>query len=185
MSNKEELASSDSSVTTKRLFFALWPDEEVIQNINKHAVKHFLNCQGRILDNKNWHITLAYFGASDTNTQACLEMQAEKIKSQPFELNLSKCGFWPRPKVAWLAPGIIPQQLKQLATEVQNSIKHCGYMLETRPYQPHVTLVRKAKHPPFKSEVKPIPWHVEQFCLVESQTYQDGAQYRVLKTWDF
>ena len=83
MSDKEEdSATSSTSSISKRLFFALWLDEEVVQNIQQYAIQNFLNCQGRILDKNNWHITLAYFGASDANTQSCLEEQAEKIISQ-------------------------------------------------------------------------------------------------------
>ena len=181
MSNKEQLLPSPQK---KRLFFALWLDDKVVQRIKHHVIKHFLNCQGRILERNNWHITLAYFGASDINTQACLEEKAEKIKSQPFELNLSKCGFWPRPKVAWLAPEEIPEALKELISNLQHAIEPCGFEPEIREYNPHLTLVRKAKHQPAVSEVEPINWQVRQFCLVESKTYPEGAQYKVLRSWD-
>ena len=189
MSNKEEHSSSAPLLkkkppTSKRLFFALWIDDDVIQTINKHVIKHYLHCQGRILDKKNWHITLAYFGAADINTQACLEAQAEKVKSQPFELNLSQCGFWPKPKVAWLAPEEIPDALKQLTDELQHAIKPCGFKPETRDFQPHITLVRKAKYEPSLSEVTPINLKVSKFCLVESKTNPQGAEYKVLKSWD-
>jgi len=183
VSKQEELASSAPSLTSKRLFFALWLDDEVIQKIKKHIIKNFLNCQGRILDNNNWHITLAYFGSADTTIQACLEEQAEKINAQPFELILSKCGFWPRPKVAWLAAEEIPDALKQLTDKLQHAIKPCGFTAETRDYQPHITLVRKAKHPPLLKEVMPINLKVAEFCLVESKTEPEGAQYTVLKRW--
>lgn len=168
----------------KRLFFALWLDDDVIKNIHKQAIKHFINCQGRILANTNWHITLAYFGSADAQTQVCLEEQADKIKSQPFELNLSKCGFWPRPKVTWLAPEKIPEELKQLTNDIQHAIIPCGFKLDTREYQPHITLVRKAKHEPSLTEIPRINLKVSKFCLVESITSSEGAQYQVLRSWD-
>ena len=181
MSNKEHLLTSHQ---TKRIFFALWLDDEVVQRIQQHVIKHFSNCQGRILEKKNWHITLAYFGASDINTQLCLEDKAEMIKSQPFELSFSKCGFWPQPNVAWLAPKDTPEALKELTSHLQNLIEPCGFKPEVREYQPHITLVRKAKHPPTVDEVDPINWQVRQFCLVESKSYPEGAQYKVLRSWD-
>ena len=189
MSNKEEhlssaLLSRSKPSASKRLFFALWPDEDVILNIKQHAIKHFLNCQGKILKKNNWHITLAYFGSSAAATQACLEEQAEKIKSQPFELNLTKCGFWPRPKIAWLASEEIPDVLKQLTNDLQHAITPCGFKVETREYFPHITLVRKAKCNPATFEVSPINMEVSKFCLVESKTYPEGAEYKVLKCWD-
>lgn len=181
MSNEVQLLSAQQK---KRLFFALWLDDSVVQKVKQDVIKHFSNCQGRILEANNWHITLSYFGAADASTQVCLEENAEKIKSQPFELNLSKCGFWPRPKVAWLAPEEIPEALNQLAYNLQHIIEPCGFKLDLREYHPHITLVRKAKHQPSVSEVEPINWQVRQFCLVESKTYPEGAQYKVLKSWD-
>ena len=168
----------------KRLFFALWLDDDVIEKIKLHVIQHFLNCQGYILEEHNWHITLAYFGAADDATQTCLEEKAEKIKSQPFELNLSSCGFWPAPKVAWLAPAELPDTLIELTHKLQQDIQPCGFKPETREYQPHITLVRKAQQQASVLEVAPINWHVTRFCLVESKTYPQGAQYTVLRSWD-
>lgn len=173
-----------SAAKNKRLFFAIWPDDQVIRKIKQHVIKHFEQCQGRILDKHNWHITLAYFGSADEETQTCLEEQAGKIKSQPFELNFSKCGFWPRPKVAWLGPEKIPEVLKQLTFDIQHTIIPCGFEPETRDYHPHVTLVRKAKREPSLLEIPSINWKVSKFCLVESKTDPQGAQYNVLKCWD-
>ena len=181
MSNKETLPSSPNK---KRLFFAIWPDAEVVQKIKPHAIKHFANCQGQIVDKNNWHITLAYFGAIDENIQTCLEQQAVKIQSQPFDLNLQSLGFWKKPKVAWLAPQIIPDTLKQLAFDIQQNLIPCGYEPETRDYQPHVTLVKKAQQPPLTNEIQPIHRQVDEFCLIESKTFPTGAEYQVIKRWD-
>ena len=177
--------TSQSLAQSKRLFLALWPDQQVVRKIHQHAIKHFSTCQGRIIQKNNWHITLAYFGASDTQTQLCLEEHAEKIKASSFELSLSECGYWKKPAVAWLAPSSIPDALKQLAFDVQQTMIPCGYKPDVRDYQPHVTVVRKAKQPPSVSEIQPIPWYVDKFCLVESITSAEGAQYTILKSWDF
>ena len=182
MSHKEQEPASSS---TKRLFFALWPDEDVAHKIKQHVLKQFLDCQGKILQQHNWHITLAYFGVADEDTQACLEEHAQNIKSDAFELNLSKCGFWSRPKVAWLAPEEVPAVLKQLIYDLQHAIIPCGFSPETRDYQPHITLVRKAKCDPTVSEIKPIHMKVLGFSLVESKTYAAGAEYKILKSWSF
>jgi len=168
----------------KRLFFALWLDDKTVQHIQLNILKYFLPCQGRIVPENNWHITLAYFGASDMNTQVCLEDKAEKVISQPFELNLSKCGFWPRPRVAWLGVKETPAVLTNLMHDLQQNIQPCGFNVETRAYQPHVTLVRKAKYQTAVSEVDPITCKMTQFCLAESKTCPEGAQYTVLQRWD-
>lgn len=172
-------------VSTKRLFFALWPDEEVVRKIKQHAIKYFSGCQGKILSKDNWHITLAYLGSSDDKTQTCIEEQAAKIKAQPFELSLSTCGFWKKPAVAWLAPLDVPEELRQLALDIQHKLIRCEYKPEDSDYKPHVTLVRKAKQLPSINEIQPISWLVNKFCLVESKTEPEGVNYIVLKTWEF
>lgn len=169
---------------TKRLFFAIWPEYDVVQKIKDHALKHFMNCEGRILEQHNWHITLAYFGNANPETRLCLEQQAEKIQSQPFQLDLQRLGFWKRPKVAWLAPLNIPDALKQLVFDLQQNLIDCGYEPDKRDYKPHLTLVKKAKQPPVTHEIEPILWQVDTFCLVESKTYATGAEYRVIKRWN-
>jgi 2'-5' RNA ligase len=175
----------DLPVKSKRLFLALWPDEQVVRKIHQHAIKQFSVCKGRVLDKKNWHITLAYFGAANADTQQCIETQAKKIKSHPFDLSLMQCGYWKKPAVAWLAPTTIPEELKQLAADVQQNLVPCGYQPDTRDYQPHITLVRKAKQLPAVNEIQAISWHVDKFCLVESVSSEKGANYQVLKSWDF
>ncbi len=177
--------SQQVQTQNKRLFLALWPEETVVRKIKQHAIKHFSACQGRVLDKHNWHITLAYFGASDATTQACIEKQVAKIKAQAFELSLSQCGFWKKPAVAWIAPAVIPAELMQLALDVQQSLVACGYKPEERAYQPHVTLVRKAKRVPAVKEIQAIAWRVTSFCLVESKTYPQGAEYKVIKEYIF
>ncbi len=168
----------------KRLFFALWLDKAAVQKINKDIIEYFSPCQGRVLAPNNWHITLAYFGSADANIQACLEQQAAKIISSSFKLQLSICGYWPRPKVAWLAPIEIPHALKHLKQELQRKIQLCGFKKDTREFQPHITLVRKAKNQPAVAVIEPIELKVTAFCLVESKTEADGAYYSVLKRWN-
>ena len=180
MSNEEALTSSPQH---KRLFFALWLDEAVVQKINRDVIGFFSHCQGRILESHNWHITLAYFGSADASVQTCLEQQAGKIISPSFELQLAKCGYWPRPNVAWLAPAKIPDALKHLTEELQREIQSCGFKLDAREFQPHITLVRKARQPPSVSKIEAVNLKVSEFCLVESQTEAGGAQYTVLKRW--
>lgn len=169
----------------KRLFFALWPDESAVQRIENEVVKHFKVCQGRILQPHNWHITLAYFGSADSDTQACMEQQVQSIVVLPFEIELCVAGFWPRPKVAWLAPEVKPVALETLAHDIQHALVACGYTPESREYQPHLTLVRKASQAPEALEIEPVKMKVNQFCLVESQTSEQGANYHVLKRWNF
>lgn len=169
----------------KRLFFALWPDDVEVRLLKESIFSYLESCAGRILEQRNWHITLAYFGEADAETQRCLEQQADAIEAYPFELDLLTLGFWSQAKVAWLAPEEVPVEMKTLVSALQRALVPCGYTPETREYQPHITLVRKAKQAPGIKEITPIKMKVRQFCLVESRTSEHGAEYYILKRWDF
>ena len=166
-----------------RLFVALWPDDAIRQQIKSSALNLFLPCDGRVIPRQNWHITLAYFGMANESTQVCISKQLANVQSQSFNVHLNKTGYWPKPAVAWLGPDSVTGELQQLFDKVQHALQPCGYTPDTRPYQPHVTLVRKAKHLPKDSAFAAIEWQVNHFCLVESRTGQDGAEYHVIKSW--
>ena len=68
-------------------------------------------------------------------------------------------------------------------TRASGKIQLCGFKKDTREFQPHITLVRKAKNQPAVAVIEPIELKVTAFCLVESKTAADGAYYSVLKRW--
>jgi 2'-5' RNA ligase len=112
-----------------------------------------------------------------------MEKVASQISVPRFKITLSELGYWPRPKVAWLAPVAMPENLQRLATSLNANLQVCGYEADKRPFQAHITLLRKARSYPKDRQTRDIVWPVDRFALVESQTQAEGVEYSVLAEW--
>ncbi len=139
---------------------------------------------GRRIPPKNLHLTLAFLGSVDAERQACLERVALAIRSPAFALTLDQAGFWPRKGLLWVG-GTSPAELLALVQEINQGLRTCGLVPETRPYQVHLTLARNVRGLRLGHDraVAPLAWKVSQFALVASQTLPTGARYEILKTW--
>lgn len=168
----------------QRLFFALWPTAELARQCEAVAKQHFDWRHARRLAAEQIHLTLVYLGPSDDDQRRCAEAVADNVQSTPFEMELDRLGVWPRPRVGWIAPREMPVPLPQLVAQLQQGLNACGYPPEERPFQAHITLLRKIRRPPEVEQLdSPLSWPVSEFVLVESRTLPQGAEYRILRQW--
>jgi RNA 2',3'-cyclic 3'-phosphodiesterase len=167
---------------TRRLFFALWPDDGARAAIAALAREQIYQ-QARRVAAENLHITLAFPGSVTARVQACLEEAAGRITGASFALAIDRLGYWPGPRILWAGPSEIPPALSSLAASLREVLAACGLTPENRPYQAHITLARKASRALTVTQVSPIPWSIRQFCLVESVSESSGTRYRVLRAW--
>lgn len=174
--------SSTGELEIQRLFFALWP-EDGLQGALARLARRIVGKRGKRVRPENLHLTLAFLGSMTEQQRICAEAAADRIAGIAFELQLEQIGHWPRPQVVWLAPQETPEPLRDLVRQLNEGLPTCGYRPELRPYRAHLTLARKVSGHFPASQVKPLRWPVEQFCLVQSVTHSDGVQYRVLRTW--
>ena len=84
-----------------------------------------------------------------------------------------------RSQVRLQAVEALNDRVDQTQTFVQTCIK--GY--RKKPFVPHITVFRKARHPLEVDDFQPIEWTIDRYVLVESVTYHEGAEYTVLKEW--
>ena len=166
----------------KRLFLALWPDEALRSQL-ADLFPLLRGCGGRKVPLENLHITLAFLGSVDADTQACLERAIDLIDTPSFPLEMDQLGFWRRPQVVWLGAEEIPPALAALVGGLKQAMISCGLEPESRPFQAHLTLMRKAWRPPLEANSPKINWPVKDFALVASETLQQGARYEVLRKW--
>jgi 2'-5' RNA ligase len=165
----------------QRLFLALWPNGAQREQLAGYYPL-LRGCGGREVPPENLHITLAFLGSVEPATRACLEQSLDKVSLPPFTLTLDQLGFWRRPRVVWLGAAAIPEPLTALVAEIKRAMLGCGLEPESRPFQAHLTLMRKAWRGPLE-EPPPFNWPVEGFALVASQTLPEGARYEVLRRW--
>jgi len=167
---------------TRRLFFALWPDDETRAALVTLA-RAQIHRQGRRVADDNLHLTLAFPGNVTIGVQACLEEAAGRLTGAPFELSIDRLGYWHGPRIIWAAPAQTPPELWSLATSLRAVLAACGLAPEKRPYQAHITLARKASRAMNVTRIAPVPWSIRQFCLVESVSEPSGVRYRVRRFW--
>ncbi len=132
----------------------------------------------------NYHITLAFLGNLSSRQQEALICQLDNIHAHPVELNLNQTGYWPKPKIVFVAPEQIPQPLHSLHTQVRKAAREAGIETESRDYQPHVTMVRKASPsmpPPLFAP--DIPCQFDAFHLFESVSTPNGVTYPIRQSW--
>jgi len=167
-----------------RLFFALWPDDEVRAQIA--SILNQINLdrdQCRLVKNNNLHLTLHFIGNTSIAEMKCLDRQARGFDAEPFELTLDCSGYFKKPKVIWIGCKSVPQVLYDLHGNLGGQIAQCAYTPETRPFSPHITVARKIIEPPGPIPFEPVPWQVNQFVLVKSISVPGGVRYEVVESY--
>ena len=165
---------------TRRLFFALQPNSEVIKAINRATRSAVVRSEGRAVRDENLHITVAFLGNVDEERQA-RAAHAPPVAIEPFDLEFGRLGFWPRGRILWLEPFTVPVNLSKLEQGLRSYLADLGFSLETRPYRPHVTLARKAQA--VTGDTPAVRWRVRQLALVESVQIAGGVRYMPLQSW--
>jgi len=167
----------------QRLFFALWPDPETAGRLARRCADLAGN-QGRQLAAPLLHLTLVYMGMASTEKQSCYCRVAEAIRGHAFSLQLNLVGHFPRPQVLWLGPSQIPPALADLQRSLVGELAgRCGYVPESRPFAPHITVWRKVRSFTSSSLIAETTWPVSEFVLAASRTLNTGAEYTVLQRW--
>lgn len=167
----------------QRLFFALWPTDELRQQLQRRCKSLLRHGGGRPVAVGNLHITLAFLGAVSAEQRACVEQAAEAIQLPRFSLRLDRAGYWSRPRVLWLGSSEQPEAVVALASGLNSGARACGLTMDSRPYQTHLTFMRKVAKPPADLALEPLVWDVDSFSLVQSHTYPEGVQYIPLQSW--
>lgn len=165
-----------------RYFFALWPDLKIRNQLETVSKRLPVGC-GRMVRVENLHITLVFLGNVEDAILERINLAVDGIQGQPFSLFLDRYGWWRRPQVIWLGTATVPAPLGQLVARLNTSVAAHDVRIDSRPYAPHLTLVRKAKRPLAGFTFPPIHWEIRDFCLVQSITHAAGAEYRVVRNW--
>ena len=168
---------------TRRLFFALWPDDQVRQSINEAFSAVSIPDSCRVIQPENWHITLHFVGQVRYQTKDCLHHAALAIKNQPFLINLDCFGCFKKAKIFWMGCQNLPVELAQLHKNLGVSLANCDYQNESREYKPHITLMRKCVTSVNSAEDFVIPWFVDKFSLIESISDSHGVNYQVIEKY--
>lgn len=166
---------------TSRLFFALWPSQQVRRSIVDAALPLSSQLEGRVIRPQNLHITLHFIGQVTEETKRCMHTAAQSVSVGSFNVKLDHFGYFKRAKILWIGAKQLPDELVRLHQDLGEALSPCGYKSETRQYNPHVSLMRKCESPKAIQHELAVPWPVDEFVLVESIQIESGAEYRVIE----
>ncbi|ALG68322.1 RNA 2',3'-cyclic phosphodiesterase [Beggiatoa leptomitoformis] len=168
----------------ERLFFALFPPPEIRDQIVKLTRPLIQPNTGIELQATDLHITLIFIGETETQHKSCITQIADGIRATPFTLTLETLGYWEKPRILWLAPQPSPD-LHQLVNQLTQQLSTCGYQAELRPYQAHISLLRKASPLTTYPPIPPLAWTVDAFCLARSIPHSQENRYEIIQRWLF
>ncbi len=166
---------------TARVFFALWPTAAERSHLAAWQAPLRRLCGGRAMRGETLHNTLVFIGDIDRSRLEALQLAAQEVSGEGFELCFDDARYWGHNHIVYAAPGHSPQHLTQLAGALeQNLIRH-RFKFDTREYKPHVTLLRNARwtDAPLPG-MPPVCWQINDFALVQSVQQDALAGYRVL-----
>ncbi|WP_305906492.1 RNA 2',3'-cyclic phosphodiesterase [Methylomarinum sp. Ch1-1] len=165
----------------KRLFFALWPDEETRHKVVK-LNRTIKNDRLRKVKPDNVHITLVFLGSVNAEQERVIREEAGNIVAEPVQIQFDRLTLWRRPGILSLTCTEQPRSLLELVVGLTRIAVGCELDVDKRPYKAHVTLARKARSKP-DIEMRPLLWRADRFALVESVSAEDGVHYQVLESW--
>jgi 2'-5' RNA ligase len=135
---------------------------------------------------ESWHITLQFLGSTTPDQYACILPHLRALRHSPLSICMGGLGFFDRAGIFYAGVSTTPELLT-LQQSITRATAHCGFIPETRPYQPHITLARaKAARDGFlalKSRLGPPPaftrFTASEFLLYESFLAPSGSRYQV------
>jgi 2'-5' RNA ligase len=163
-----------------RLFFALWPDEALRQQIEEGTCAAVSESGGRRIPPRNYHITLLFMGNVGREGLDRAQAVAAALRAPAFELSLDHIHSPARARVMWLGTQQQPPALATLVRALNSGGLASG--IEHR-FTPHLTLVRDPVRRPRTLTIEPVAWPVREFVLVRSQPGVAGSEYTVIGRW--
>ena len=166
---------------TRRLFFALWPDDH-IRHALLHWQTHNLSNAVRWQHRDDLHITLHFLGQVDGDRLEEVAAVGAKHQSASFSLVLDEIDYWSKPRVLCAMPSSVPALLTELHAALGEGLESIGFAAESRPYRPHVTLARKVGADETFGPLSSLTWSVKELALVESRP-GNAPHYHPLRRW--
>lgn len=164
-----------------RVFFALWPDASVREQLAAWQPGLGEFCGGRVMRADTLHCTLVFLGEVEARRLEALQLAAQEVEWKAFEVEFDVARYWGHNHIVYAAPQRIPDELNELVGGLEQRLRKHHFCFEARDYKPHVTLLRHAQWSDAPLPALPaVRWPVSEFVLVRSLGDGRGARYEVL-----
>lgn len=134
----------------------------------------------------SWHITLQFLGNTTEEQLTCLKMRLAPVRAAAFQVQMGEVGCFDRAGVLFVDVAVSPE-LAALQQSVLSATSACGFVPETRPFHPHITLARakgeergtdlRALRSRARNQPAFTPFTAREFVLYESHLGAGGARY--------
>ena len=165
----------------RRLFFALWPPDELRTRIARATRAEVQGTGGKPTPQENLHITLHFLGPTPEDRIAPLIERVAALPMEPFDLVLDHYGYWNRSRTLWMSLRETPPVLAELARDLRRIAHELGFPKDRRAFLPHITLVRKVNRLTPRDPPAPIEWAVNEFVLAGSRLGGRHSSYSILE----
>jgi RNA 2',3'-cyclic 3'-phosphodiesterase len=172
---------------TRRLFFALWPDDAQRAALVHAIHKGVRACGGRPVPAHNLHATLAFLGSVPEARIAALDGIARSIARSlpgpdPLRLSFDQLEHWVRPQIL-VARGAEAAAAGALAATLRDATLAAGFSPDLKLFHAHVTVARKVRHALPPQAMHAVHWQLACFALIDSRTLPDGPLYSVVASY--
>ena len=165
---------------TARLFTALWADASVRAQLVALRDAWRWPSGARPVADDNLHATLHFIGSFRRDRLEALRQALGSVVIEPLHLDLAGTEVWR----GGIAVALLAAEPRVLALQARlgAALAGLGVTIDPRPYQPHVTLARKAARAQPPEALPELEWRANGFALVESRG--DGrSAYEVVAAW--
>ncbi len=189
------------SEPTRRVFFALWPREEVRTAIAHAVHKAARGSGGRPVPTDKLHATLLFLGSIPESRLpdlvaigarvASAEEVAAPVGASPPHLIFDRIEFWTKSHVLVATTSDAARSAAMPAQALANTLAvllareaiAAGFAPDSKPFRAHITVARKVVRFSRALVMRPVTWDIDRFVLVESETRPEGSLYRVIETF--
>ena len=200
---EEQTPAPPTREPTRRLFFALWPDEQQRDALHSATRKSVRSCGGRPVPVPSLHVTLAFLGGVPEGRVPELDRIARRVADafpaagQPLLVSFDRLGYWARPQILCAlgtgeleAAQAVGEPLEAdaagapaLSATLKSETAAAGFSPDLKPFRAHVTVARKVAHAPSELALQPVLWRCDAFALIESRTDAAGPIYSVIESY--
>jgi RNA 2',3'-cyclic 3'-phosphodiesterase len=167
-----------------RLFLGLPVPDQFAKSLARIA-RTLAIPNARWIPPENIHLTLFFLGSVADETLPAILRELRQLDPPHLRLRIIRFGAFPRAGVLFAEVEPAPALLS-LQSDVAARMARCGFLLDDRPYNPHITLARLRSAPRLTDRQATLPASAPRTfdtgCvnLYQSLTLPEGARYEVL-----
>ena len=139
----------------RRVFFAVWPDDEFCTRLSAAAAPLLSGLEGRRLGAADWHVTLCFIGSVDESVLLMLDERAAALTARSFALQFDRIEYWTEARVVAATAEHVPPAAVDLARSLRELARSIGLSPDDRPLRPHLTLMRGVQPPAWRATQAP------------------------------